>query len=632
MTIASDLSRQEHVTVAGVLSYAAAFEIKDKSHVLVYIDGVLKNYGTHFSIADSGVANPAGFTVVLTSDPGADLNLIILTNIPEVQSANYLASGGFPPATTESVFDKLTAYNKMQAEILRRAPKLAATSLTANITIPEPASLNLLRWNTAADDLENINIDDLNPGIGAASGEPTVLEGVITDTVVVTGLNDADYRVIVSTNWGSAANVVAKRADGFDVEFQFGPGVGGSTYEWILSRNTAAALAGVGAHDHTTADASGKLTNPEFDSYNVHELVAAPSGNPVAGKIWAWFETSTNLFKFRLTDGTTYSLGPTQAHSHTSTAGDGGVMTAPGFATYADILNIAAPGSPSANYLRVYHDIADNHFKIKNSAGTIVDISATQSIIGTYGSRGLVIFNNTSTPNTKIDFDADVVVLRNASNEIAVRYNPGAAITCDLAVFGINGRDQAGAFASSNWIHLYWLWNGTTLATRASLTAPPTGPALGGYTHWCYAGAMRLDGSGNLLRTRIQGNAAYYAQVIGILSTGQATVETGVTISGVVPPNALAGIYTVHGRMTVGAASGRRQSELAVRNNATGLTHARILLDQEMNNASASASMQVQMPSVDTTQIFYKWTLAADVTNNDCDIDCNGYLLPNGAS
>lgn len=628
MTIAADPARKEHVTVAGLLSYAASFEIKDKTHAEVWIDGALKVYGSDYTIADSGVANPAGFTVVLTADPGADLNLIILSNIPEVQSANYPAAGGFPPATTESVFDKLTAYNKMQAEILRRIPQLPKTSLTRDLTFPEPVALQVIRYNSDGTDLESINIDDLNPGIGAASGEPTVAEGVVTDTVVVTGLNDADYRVIVSTNWGSAATVTAKRSDGFDVSFQFGPGVGGSTYEWILSRNTAAALAGVGSHDHTTADASGKLTNPEFDSYNVHELIAAPSGNPVAGKSWAWFESG--ILKIRFSDGTTYTLGPQRAHSHTATATDGGAMTAPVFSSYSDVLNIAAPGSPAANYLRAYHDIADNHFKIKNAAGSVVDVSAIQSVTGVYAARGLSITNNAATPTTKIDFDVDFLVLRNSANEIVVRADPGAAITCDLSIFGINGRDQAGAFAASNWIHLYWLWNGTTLGTRASLTAPPTGPALGGYTHWAYGGAMRLDGSGNLIGTRILGQFAYYNTKLNVLNSGPATAETSINVSGVVPPNSIGGVYLANGRMVVGSAGGRRGVELLLKHVA-GATIASLKIDQTINLGSASAAMTIQMPHT-SNLIYYEWDFDADCSGMEADIDCLGYVLPNGAS
>jgi hypothetical protein len=629
MTIAADLARQEHITVDEVFSYHANFEIKDKSHVLVYLDGTLKNYGTHFSIADSGVANPAGFAVVLTENPGADKELIILTNIPEVQSANYIASGGFPPATTESVFDKLTAYNKMQAEKLRRIPALPPTSLVHDISIPLPASLQIIRWNQDETDLEAVDMNDINPGIGAASGEPTVAEGVITDTVAVAGLNDADYRVIVSTNWGSAATVTAKRSDGFDVEFQFGPGVGGSTYEWILSRNSAAAIAGVGPHNHTTADASGKLTNAEFDSYEVHEVMDAPSGNPIAGKAWRWIDT-TGVMKLRLSDGTTYSMGPMALHNHSATAGDGGPLTASLIDSYFDIQKTSAPTSPSDNYLRIWHDIADNHFKIKNSAGTVVDMSAIQSVTGTYATRGLKIVNNTSFPNTQIDFDADSVVLRNVNNEIVVRHDVGI-ITCDLSVFGINGRDQAGAIAASNWVHLYYLWNGTSLATRASLTAPPTGPALGGYTHWCYAGAMRLDGSGNLLRTEIRGNTAYLNQLQTILTGGGDTVFTTVNVFGVVPPNALAGIYCVNAVMTVGGAGGLRRAELALSTHNTGLTHTRISLAQQIDLGADTATANVQMPSTNTTAIYYKWTPDAD-TSVSANIDCCGYVLPNGAS
>ena len=155
--------------------------------------------------------------------------------------------------------------------------------------------------------------------------------------------------------------------------------------------------------------------------------------------------------------------------------------------------------------------------------------------------RGLVGANNATTPNTMLDFSADSVTLRSSTEVMKTLSNTGV-LTCDIGVAGpaANGRDQSAAFAASTWLHFYFIWNGTTLASIASVTAPPTGPALpSGYTHWAYVGAVYYDATPVLRRTRLRGAAAYYDSRLLMLGNGTATAETAVNMAGAYPPNAL---------------------------------------------------------------------------------------------
>ncbi len=173
------------------------------------------------------------------------------------------------------------------------------------------------------------------------------------------------------------------------------------------------------------------------------------------------------------------------------------------------------------------------------SIATTAFVAANQS--ETWASINNTSKNNAGTPNTQFDLTADVVVLRNSSNHVVVRYAPGT-VTNNVSTAGsaANGRDQAGAFSASSWIHFYWIWNGTTLATLSSTVAPTTGPTLPAtYTHWAYCGAVRFDSGSALVKTRFRGSWAFYEGRINILSSGSATTETAVDISSVVPPNAL---------------------------------------------------------------------------------------------
>jgi hypothetical protein len=92
---------------------------------------------------------------------------------------------------------------------------------------------------------------------------------------------------------------------------------------------------------------------------------------------------------------------------------------------------------------------------------------------------------------------AVAVALRNSQNQIVVRSSTGN-ISCNAGNAGpvANGRDQFEAFPSSSMVHLYFIWNGSTLSTICSLTGPNLGPTLpSGYTHWAYASTVSMSGA-----------------------------------------------------------------------------------------------------------------------------------------
>jgi len=74
---------------------------------------------------------------------------------------------------------------------------------------------------------------------------------------------------------------------------------------------------------------------------------------------------------------------------------------------------------------------------------------------GSYRVIGCNCLNNSGTPNTQFDLDADVVVLASSTGGSVVRFDPGAAITNNVATAGpaANGRDQSGAFTADTFIH-----------------------------------------------------------------------------------------------------------------------------------------------------------------------------------
>jgi hypothetical protein len=171
----------------------------------------------------------------------------------------------------------------------------------------------------------------------------------------------------------------------------------------------------------------------------------------------------------------------------------------------------------------------------------LLNSPATQLKSSSYSVRGLVGANNATTPNTKFDLAADAVTLKSVNGTPSRTAFGTGAITNDVGLAGpaANGRDQAGAFSASSWIHFYFIWNGTTLATLSSAVAPATGPTMPtGYTHWAYIGAVYFNGSSQLASGRMKGAWFEYLGRQSVLSAGSATTETAISLTAVVPPNA----------------------------------------------------------------------------------------------
>lgn len=245
---------------------------------------------------------------------------------------------------------------------------------------------------------------------------------------------------------------------------------------------------------------------------------------------------------------------------------------------------------------------------------------------------GATCGNNAGTPNTQYDMDCDAVMLYNPSDGTTeTRFNPGAAITNNVSTAGpaANGRDQAGAFGADSWVHFYWIWNGATLATLSSASAPPTGPTLPtGYTHWAYAGAVRFNASSQLNNTYIRGSKAFYRGLgtdVNVLTTGTATVETAVSLATAIPPNALSARLAM--KMNHQDTGGNVQ--MNVRLVSTVPWWQFLLGSRPAADATAYVrdNAQIEIPNVGQ-QFYYLW--GSTYTGRFMDVVVNGYTIPNG--
>lgn len=244
--------------------------------------------------------------------------------------------------------------------------------------------------------------------------------------------------------------------------------------------------------------------------------------------------------------------------------------------------------------------------------------------------RGLTGNVNATTPLTKFDLSATAVVLQDANGATVLR-TTGTALTCDLGLAGAvaNGRDQAGAFAANSWVHLYYIWNGTTLATIASLSA--TGPTLpSGYTHWAYATALRWNASSNIIKALARGRSIQYDTADAdtrVVSTGTATSFTSASIAGFVPPNALMarinGLFLANHNAT-------QPFELWVRPSGSSSSTGLLVTRSNVQVAGGAAHGVSWFDYPVTSQLIeYKMNVAPNISGG-AFIDVMGYTVPNG--
>lgn len=177
-----------------------------------------------------------------------------------------------------------------------------------------------------------------------------------------------------------------------------------------------------------------------------------------------------------------------------------------------------------------YYELAYNSTFDSGSGGFVIVNAiptATATALGIASALGLIVTNNVSTPNTKVDISASVAIMLTTAG-IPVRATT-VAVTIDLTTVGANGMD-IGSRPTSGWAYLYLISNGSVTAGLATASSPtaaaPTMPS--GYIYADYVGAMFLDGSQNLLRSRQLGNHAQYKVTGGTNTAALPNIANGV--------------------------------------------------------------------------------------------------------
>jgi len=242
------------------------------------------------------------------------------------------------------------------------------------------------------------------------------------------------------------------------------------------------------------------------------------------------------------------------------------------------------------------------------------------SVLGTPRVQGFQGSNNSGAPDTVYNVGPSAFVqLRSPSDgSILVRANV-AIQQCDITLAGVpGGRDQAGALNPSSWVHFYLIDDGTNIRALCSATALPGGPALpAGYTRWAYAAAVYLDATSHLRRVRANGDLMTYEVAQNILAGGQATAETAVNLTALVPPNALS-VYLHYAFDSTGA--------LGATSTLRYIPAQDFMVFRTVAGVASLAGSQVNMPHLNQALAYQNSSAAAAGTR----IDIHGYRIPNG--
>lgn len=228
-------------------------------------------------------------------------------------------------------------------------------------------------------------------------------------------------------------------------------------------------------------------------------------------------------------------------------------------------------------------------------------------------SRNLIITNNTSTPNSQIDIDADEVILKDSNGRAFLAESVN--LTVDIATAGANGLDT-GSEASGTW---YYGWviakeDGTVAGLLSASSSSPTMPT--DYTYKALVTAVRNDGSSNFIKYRQYGAEIFYVSAQTVSSVLNSTTEASFSTSTQVPTEATAvycdldptisanGTGEYDATFNLGFVSG--SYVLTDRYRATG---------HDANLAALLPSRSVRLPNVSNT-LYYDWNVTTGSTQS----------------
>lgn len=186
MTISTLTTRVAYQGNGATVNFAVPFIFFGPDELLITeraLDGSenVKALTTHYTV--SGGNGTTGTITALVAPP-ANVTWVIKRNTKRTQLVDYTPNDPFPANTHELALDRLQAQIQDSAETLDRSAKLRVTSPLAKLEMPDPSPLQIIRWNTAGNGLENVSANNIF--IGATLTDNLVTTSKIADNTVTT--------------------------------------------------------------------------------------------------------------------------------------------------------------------------------------------------------------------------------------------------------------------------------------------------------------------------------------------------------------------------------------------------------------------------------------------------------------
>lgn len=154
MTVPSQTPKVSYTANGATKSFPFSFRIRKTNHLAVFVGLVPQTLGTHYSVTSTNLA--AGGSVVFVNAPANGEKVKIYRNMPYSRTDfDYQTSGSFPAATINEDLDSLALQVQQLAEVVDRSMTIGRFTDGVSTALPTPSSLKALRWNAAANALEN---------------------------------------------------------------------------------------------------------------------------------------------------------------------------------------------------------------------------------------------------------------------------------------------------------------------------------------------------------------------------------------------------------------------------------------------------------------------------------------------
>lgn len=192
--------------------------------------------------------------------------------------------------------------------------------------------------------------------------------------------------------------------------------------------------------------------------------------------------------------------------------------------------------STGTGYTVVYEDSGGTSRDIVSEDGTVGSTSPTYS-------QGVIIENNASTPNTKIDANADVLSIENISVT-------SVDLTIDCSSTGANKLD-AGSLAADTWYYVWAIYDPSTTTTAGLISTSATSPTMPtGYTKKRLIGYCKTNASTATFDKFIQfGNNFYHDTRVTLASASGSGWTTGTECNTTgkrgIPPGVRCGLFSL---------------------------------------------------------------------------------------